>query len=133
MQLPAAHRREVIEDLLDIGIFSRMNALLKDRIKDVRDELKDCDHSVSLAEQKYNLQKDNIANLEKVNKNFDDQLVTRYENNEKEIDAIYSEIQEKQKRTEESSLISLRIRKKLRRNLNRSRKSVPNSDTNLKE
>jgi DNA repair exonuclease SbcCD ATPase subunit len=101
MQLPAAHRREVIEDLLDIGIFSRMNALLKDRIKDVRDELKDCDHSVSLAEQKYNLQKDNIANLEKVNKNFDDQLVTRYENNEKEIDAIYSEIQEKQKRTEE--------------------------------
>ena len=101
MQLPAAHRREVIEDLLDIGIFSRMNALLKDRIKDVRDELKDCDHSVSLAEQKYNLQKDNIANLEKVNKNFDDQLVTRYENNEKEIDAIYNEIQEKQKRTEE--------------------------------
>ena len=101
MQLPAAHRREVIEDLLDIGIFSRMNALLKDRIKDVRDELKDCDHSVSLAEQKYNLQKDNIANLEKVNKNFDDQLVTRYENNEKEIDAIYKEIEEKQKRTEE--------------------------------
>jgi DNA repair exonuclease SbcCD ATPase subunit len=101
MQLPAAHRREVIEDLLDIGIFSRMNALLKDRMKDVRDELKDCDHSVNLAEQKYNLQKDNITNLEKLTKNFDDQLKTNYENNEREIDSIYLEIQEKTKRSEE--------------------------------
>lgn len=101
MQLPASHRREVIEDLLDIGIFSRMNALLKDRIKDVRDELRDCDHSVSLAEQKYNLQKGNIASLEKVNTNFDNQLVVRYENNEKEIDTIYLEVQSKQSRTEE--------------------------------
>ena len=101
MQLPAGHRREVIEDLLDIGIFSRMNALLKDRIRDVRDELKDCDHSVSLAEQKYNLQKENISNLEKVTKDFDDQLKTNYENNEREIDAIYLEIQEKTKRSEE--------------------------------
>ena len=32
MQLPAAHRREVIEDLLDIGIFSSMNSMLKDKI-----------------------------------------------------------------------------------------------------
>mgnify|MGYP005622113337 CR=1 FL=1 len=101
MQLPASHRREVIEDLLDIGIFSRMNALLKDRIKDVRDELRDCDHSVSLAEQKYDLQKNNITSLEKVNANFDNQLVTRYETNEKEIDSIYLEVQSKQSRTEE--------------------------------
>ena len=101
MQLPAAHRREVIEDLLDIGIFSRMNALLKDRMKDVRDELKDCDHGVNLAEQKYNFQKDNITNLEKLTKNFDDQLKTNYENNEREIDSIYLEIQEKTKRSEE--------------------------------
>ena len=32
MQLPAGHRREVIEDLLDIDIFSKMNFILKDRI-----------------------------------------------------------------------------------------------------
>jgi len=32
MQLPAAHRREIIEDLLDIRIFSTMNVILKDRI-----------------------------------------------------------------------------------------------------
>ena len=33
MQLPAAHRREVIEDLLDIQIFSSMNSILKKSIK----------------------------------------------------------------------------------------------------
>ena len=33
MQLPAAGRREVIEDILDIRIFSAMNTILKDRIK----------------------------------------------------------------------------------------------------
>ena len=37
MQLPAAHRREVIEDLLDIQIFSQMNGILKERIKDAKD------------------------------------------------------------------------------------------------
>lgn len=105
MQLPAAHRREVIEDLLDIGIFSRMNTLLKDRMRDVKDELKDCDHRVSLSEQKVNLQKQNIQNLEKANQNFDDQLKSKYESNEKEIETIVSKIKENETRAEE--LLSL--------------------------
>jgi len=105
MQLPAAHRREVIEDLLDIGIFSRMNTLLKDRMRDVKDELKDCDHRVSLSEQKVNLQKQNIQNLEKANQNFDDQLKSKYESNEKEIETLVSKIKENETRAEE--LLSL--------------------------
>jgi DNA repair exonuclease SbcCD ATPase subunit len=40
MQLPAAHRREVIEDLLDIKIFSSMNNLIKEKIRLIRDDLK---------------------------------------------------------------------------------------------
>ena len=40
MQLSAAHRREVIEDLLDIRVFSSMSSIVKDRIKTIRDELK---------------------------------------------------------------------------------------------
>ena len=40
MQLSAAHRREVIEDLLDIRVFSSMGAILRDKIKIIRDELK---------------------------------------------------------------------------------------------
>ena len=43
MQLTATHRREVIEDLLDIKIFSSMNNLIKDKIKLVRDEIRTFD------------------------------------------------------------------------------------------
>ena len=39
MQLPASHRREVIEDLLDIKIFSAMNAVIKDRIRQGREKV----------------------------------------------------------------------------------------------
>ena len=40
MQLSAAHRREVIEDLLDIRVFSSMNNIVKERVRAIRDELK---------------------------------------------------------------------------------------------
>ena len=40
MQLNASHRREVIEDLLDIRVFSSMGSIVKDRIREIRDELK---------------------------------------------------------------------------------------------
>lgn len=39
MQLPAAHRREIIEDLLDIEVFSSMNILLKDRMSANRQQI----------------------------------------------------------------------------------------------
>ena len=38
MQLPASHRREVIEDILDIQIFSVMNVILKTKLSTIRDE-----------------------------------------------------------------------------------------------
>ena len=40
MQLSAAHRREVIEDLLDIKIFSSMNTLIKEKIRSSKEEIK---------------------------------------------------------------------------------------------
>ena len=40
MQLPAAHRREVIEDLLDIKIFSSMNSVIKEKIRQVKEDIK---------------------------------------------------------------------------------------------
>jgi DNA repair exonuclease SbcCD ATPase subunit len=40
MQLQAYQRREVVEDVLDIGIFSKMNSVLKDRIAGTKEELK---------------------------------------------------------------------------------------------
>ena len=40
MQLPAAHRREVIEDLLDIKIFSSMNSIIKEKIRTIKEDIK---------------------------------------------------------------------------------------------
>ena len=47
MQLPAASRREVIEDLLDIKIFSTMNVILKDRIKVNSEEVKESESQIN--------------------------------------------------------------------------------------
>ena len=40
MQLTNTHRREVIEDLLDIKIFSSMNSIIKDKIRQRKEEIK---------------------------------------------------------------------------------------------
>jgi len=63
MQLPPAHRREVIEDLLDIKIFSTMNVLLKDRVKIIRDEIRDLDYKMEIAKEKVDMQQRFIADL----------------------------------------------------------------------
>lgn len=67
MQLPGAHRREVIEDLLDIQIFSVMNGLLKDRMRDSYERSSNCNHLLELAEGKVDSQQRSITKLEQVN------------------------------------------------------------------
>ena len=66
MQLGASVRREVIEDLLDIQVFSKMNNILKDRMKDARETLKDCDHQLAMAERNVSSQQKTIDNMEKM-------------------------------------------------------------------
>ena len=67
MQLNASVRREVVEDLLDIQIFSVMNTLLKDRIKESQDQGKDCDHLLAIAEERVNTQQAHIDKLSAIN------------------------------------------------------------------
>jgi DNA repair exonuclease SbcCD ATPase subunit len=69
MQLTTQHRREVIEDLLDIQIFSTMNNLLKDKMAENKTSLVQIDYSINLAEQKIEMHKSYIeetnTNIEK--------------------------------------------------------------------
>lgn len=67
MQLPAQVRRDFIEDLLDIQIFSTMNNLLKTRIQDNKDALKDANTQLALCEQKIELNKKHIESLRQNN------------------------------------------------------------------
>jgi len=68
MRLPLAARREIIEDILDIQIFSTMNVNLKEKIKVINDELKDHEYKLSLVKEKIDMQKQFMLDIEKKNK-----------------------------------------------------------------
>ena len=74
MQLTANHRRQVIENLLDISVFTQMNQLLKEESARVRDETKDVTTQTSLLEGKVDMQTEHIAQLEAL---ADDQLAEK--------------------------------------------------------
>jgi DNA repair exonuclease SbcCD ATPase subunit len=65
MQLSPADRRAIIEDLLDIQIFSSMNAIVKNKISTIKDEQKTVDYTVKLTTEKINLQKQNLEENKK--------------------------------------------------------------------
>lgn len=67
MQLPAAHRREVIEDLLDIQIFSTMNTLLKDRVSTNKNDIVDNDYNIKSLAEKIELHKQHVDSLRQNN------------------------------------------------------------------
>ena len=69
MQLSGSNRREVIEDLLDIRIFSAMNNLIKDKIRGQKEEIRSLD-----------LKKDNIKDKMTMQKNFIKELEDRGKN-----------------------------------------------------
>jgi DNA repair exonuclease SbcCD ATPase subunit len=75
MQLSASDRRAIIEDLLDIQIFSTMNTILKEKLSSNKDFISDKKHNIDLIQQKYDLQKKYIEELKQNN----DDKVKEYE------------------------------------------------------
>ena len=75
MQLSASDRRAIIEDLLDIQIFSTMNTILKEKLSGNKDFISDKKHNIDLIQQKYDLQKKHIEELKQNN----DDKVKEYE------------------------------------------------------
>ena len=63
MELPAAHRRAVIEDLLDIQVFSTMNTILKSRVNDNKNILSDIDYKINITKEKIKLREQHIQKL----------------------------------------------------------------------
>jgi DNA repair exonuclease SbcCD ATPase subunit len=79
MQLPASHRREVIEDLLDIRIFSSMNVVIKEKIRSIKDEVKTLE-----------LKKESLNDKVKMQKNFIEELENRGKENIKNKQTLIS-------------------------------------------
>ena len=63
MQLNAGHRRDVIEDLLDINIFSKMNVLLKEKNGSLKDKLSSINHNIDLLKNKMDQQSRYIRDI----------------------------------------------------------------------
>jgi len=70
MQLSTSNRREVIEDLLDIKIFSSMNSVLKEKIRETKDTIKT-----------FNLKQESLEDKVKMQKNFIEELENRGKDN----------------------------------------------------
>lgn len=66
MQLPAHHRREVIEDLLDIQIFSTMNNLLKEKISTNKNDLMQIKYDVDLVKTKIDSAKEHNESIRRL-------------------------------------------------------------------
>ena len=73
MQLTASNRRDVIEDLLDIRIFTSMNNLIKEKIRGIKEEIKVLE-----------LKKESLNDKVKMQKNFIEQIETRGKENIKQ-------------------------------------------------
>lgn len=67
MQLSALNRRDVIEDLLDIGVFSKMNSLLRERNASLKEKINQMLHAIEINETKTDAQKRYIRDISKIN------------------------------------------------------------------
>ena len=85
MQLPAQHRREVIEDLLDINVFSKMNTVLKEKIAVLKDSIRENEYALELNDSKIDTQKDHIVELEKISESAKDKLETELTEQQAEL------------------------------------------------
>ena len=63
MQLKSKHRREVVEEILDIQIFSMMNMLLKQRLKTIDTDMREAEYQHNLTEEKITLQEKYIDEM----------------------------------------------------------------------
>ena len=103
MQLPAQHRRDVIEDLLDINVFSKMNNLLKEKTTGLKDKMKDLSFQLDVESNKITTQKKYINDLRALNRTAKDKkdaqaakLKTELNNLVEENSTLTTQIQDEQ-------------------------------------
>jgi DNA repair exonuclease SbcCD ATPase subunit len=84
MQLSPGHRREVIEDLLDIKIFSSMNSIIKDKIRQLKEEIRTFELKKDSLKEKVQMQNNFIEELENQGK-------TNIQNKKNTITTLFGE------------------------------------------
>jgi DNA repair exonuclease SbcCD ATPase subunit len=92
MQLSSSDRRAIIEDLLDIQIFSTMNGLLKDRLTNNKDVMVQKKSEIELTQQRYDLQDKHIKGLKQNNEDKVTEYVSEIGSNKHTIQTLHGEI-----------------------------------------
>lgn len=89
MQLASHHRRDVIEDILDIGVFSKMSQIMKERVSILRERIKDNDFELEVSKNKIESHKKYIRDLTSLSQ-------TNINKKKESIDKIKSQIEKLQ-------------------------------------
>ena len=94
MQLKARQRRDVVEDILDIQIFSLMNMLVKQKLKTIQEHQRDANYNVDLTTEKIELQNKYIEDVKKNKDKLIGEKSTVLNGNEEEIHSRQKKIGE---------------------------------------
>jgi DNA repair exonuclease SbcCD ATPase subunit len=94
MQLTPAHRREVVEDILDIKIFSMMNVILKQRMKELKSNQGEVKQQLIMLSTKITMASDHIEYTKDKGKVSLTALEDKIKNNQTEFDKIKQEADE---------------------------------------
>jgi DNA repair exonuclease SbcCD ATPase subunit len=144
MQLSAADRRAIIEDLLDIQIFSSMNNVIKEKNSAIKDDLSKSKYAISLTEEKITLQKQNI---EEHKKNHDADIkrkleeigkskmqMSKLQNDiqliNKHIAVLQNKVGDKKEKLDKKSKGLFQIKGKVQTNIDRNQKEIDFYETN---
>lgn len=144
MQLSPGDRRAIIEDLLDIQIFSSMNGVVKEKMSEFKDTITKIKYDINLAQEKINLQKLNIeehkqANEEEVKrkqeeiKTNQEQLEQLADDNEliqKHIDILSKKIGNEKTSLENKSKKLVQLEIKVENNIKKNEKDVTFYESN---
>ena len=85
MQLKAKHRREVVEEILDIQIFSLMNLLVKQRMKTISEDIREMDYNIELNGEKISLQEKYISEMKQNKDKLIEEKTLLISSNEEEV------------------------------------------------
>lgn len=122
MQLTSANRRDIVEDLLDIKIFSTMNGILKDRVRSCNEVIREASIRKDMIEDKIEMQENFIKDIEKSGKE-------RIEKKEKQVEGLHKEVDEIMDETDQKTLkIMDELQPKLE-NLNNTKKTLKKLNT----
>ena len=101
MELNTGQRREVIEDLLDINIFTIMNRVLKDKIRETNDAVKDAEHQLEMNQLKIDSLRDQIELIQRQNQDTLNEIKAKAKEKKEKYRELKQQKDEVQKHYEE--------------------------------